>query len=88
MQPNEALKVEAEDVRDIPVFLTDVEPRAHPQGHRFRPVGGTNIYKVIVETKSGQEFSLEVSWHLNLNFFCIITLCLRRSCRKCFRTST
>ena len=60
MQPNEALKVEAEDVRDIPVFLTDVEPRAHPQGHRFRPVGGTNIYKVIVETKSGQEFSLEV----------------------------
>jgi hypothetical protein len=60
MKPNEPLKIEPEDIRDISVFFSDVEPRTSPQEHRFRPVGRTNIYKVLVKTKSGHEFPLEV----------------------------
>lgn len=60
MKPNEPLKIEAEEIRDISVFLSDIEPRSMPHEHRFRPVGGTNVYKVIVETKSGHKFPLDV----------------------------
>lgn len=60
MNPNDPLKVNPDDIRDIAVFFSDIEPRSMPHEHRFRPAGGTNIYKVIVETKSGYKFPLEV----------------------------
>jgi hypothetical protein len=60
LKPNEQLKIEAEDIRDILVFFSDIEPRTNPQEHRFRPAAGTNIYKIIVKTKSGYEFPFEV----------------------------
>ncbi len=60
LKPNELLKIEAEDIRDISVLFSDIEPRTSPEQNRFRPVGGTNVYKVLVKTKRGYEFPLEV----------------------------
>ncbi len=61
LDPNEPLKINAGDDMDIRVFLSDTEPRISSQEHRFRPIGGINIYKVIVNTKSGHQFPFEVT---------------------------
>lgn len=60
MNPNEQLKVNAEEERDIRVLLSDIDPRSSSYEHRLRPVGGASNYKVIAQTKSRNIFEFWV----------------------------